>query len=70
MFRRALGDDSMSRVRGGVNRSHQKYKQSIDYTEFRSRVGGDPELTEFDISDLVEQLEFVPPEDVVEEGAR
>lgn len=61
-FRRAMGDDSLDRVPGGVAQSHTKYRQAADYTKFREKVAGQPEFREdpnnlFDIDDLIEQLE-------------
>lgn len=61
MFRRAMGDDSLDRVPGGVKESHAKYRQAVDYTKFREKQGGTSELREqsdlFDIDALIKQLE-------------
>ena len=61
MIRRAMGDDSLDRVRGGVKESHAKYRQAVDYTKFREKQGGATELREqsdlFDIDDLIKQQE-------------
>ena len=61
-LRRAMGDDSLDRVPGGVSGSHQQYRQAVDYTKFREKVAGQPEFREdpdglFDIDDLIKQLE-------------
>lgn len=62
LLRRSMGDDSLDRVPGGVRESHTKYRQAVDYTQFRERQAGTSVLREqgdnlFDIDDLISQVE-------------
>lgn len=57
LFRRALGDDSMDRIRGGTPQSWAKFRQAMDYTQFRSRVAGGPELRDPDSGLNIEEDE-------------